>query len=207
MSRSVKQARKVKSNDLIRQIIPIFLEYGYDGAALSRIAAVTKLSKASLYYHFPNGKDDMVRAALAYAGQQMQTLILAPLIQAEKHNLSTVVALKDSFDGVRAYYSGSQPRCLMNSLLLGDRRDLVRGQVKAALTQWIDQLASVLALGGVGQDQAYDLARQIVEQIQGGLVINSLDDGRKQFDQTLDRLQAYLLSALQDEGHEKVNNP
>ena len=50
---------------LIRSLLNIFREYGYEGASLSKISERTGLGKASLYHHFPNGKQQMAQEVLS----------------------------------------------------------------------------------------------------------------------------------------------
>ena len=54
---------------LIRSLLSIFREYGYEGASLSKISERTGLGKASLYHHFPNGKQQMAQDVLSYLEQ------------------------------------------------------------------------------------------------------------------------------------------
>lgn len=48
----------------IPYLLRLFRQYGYDGATLSKISEATGLGKASLYHHFPGGKDEMVEVVL-----------------------------------------------------------------------------------------------------------------------------------------------
>ena len=50
----------------IPSLMRLFRQYGYDGATLSKISQATGLGKASLYHHFPGGKDQMVEVVLDY---------------------------------------------------------------------------------------------------------------------------------------------
>ncbi|MDG1516507.1 MAG: TetR/AcrR family transcriptional regulator [Flavobacteriales bacterium] len=49
---------------LIRQAVSLILEKGYHGTGINEILRVSNVTKGSLYYHFPKGKDQLVTEAL-----------------------------------------------------------------------------------------------------------------------------------------------
>lgn len=63
-------------------LLRLFREYGYDGATLSKISQATGLGKASLYHHFPGGKDEMVETVLDYLERWSGENIL-PVLQSQ----------------------------------------------------------------------------------------------------------------------------
>ncbi|MFD7579181.1 TetR/AcrR family transcriptional regulator, partial [Kitasatospora sp. NPDC059817] len=50
---------------------------GYFGTGLNQIVAATGAPRGSLYFHFPEGKDQLVAASLAQAGQEVEDLLAA----------------------------------------------------------------------------------------------------------------------------------
>ena len=56
-------AQKITREDALDRITAVFRKWGYEGATLRMISEATGLGRASLYHHFPGGKDDMARAA------------------------------------------------------------------------------------------------------------------------------------------------
>ena len=63
----------------IPSLMRLFRQYGYDGATLSKISQATGLGKASLYHHFPGGKDEMVETMLDYLESWLEQNILQTL--------------------------------------------------------------------------------------------------------------------------------
>ena len=63
----------------VEKLVKVFRQYGYEGATLSRISQATGLGKASLYHHFPNGKQEMAEAVLQYVNEWFGNIILMPL--------------------------------------------------------------------------------------------------------------------------------
>ncbi|WP_329486021.1 TetR/AcrR family transcriptional regulator [Kitasatospora sp. NBC_01246] len=52
---------------------------GYFGTGLNQIVAQSGAPRGSLYFHFPEGKDQLVAAALAQAGQEVEELLRTPV--------------------------------------------------------------------------------------------------------------------------------
>jgi AcrR family transcriptional regulator len=122
---------------LVLQLLELFRRYGYEGATLSRISQFTGLGKASLYYHFPGGKEDMVAAVLDYLEQWFGQHILNPL----RSEGSATERLNKMCDRVSELYQGGEQCCLFAVLLLGEARDLFHDRIKSCLKIWIEAIA------------------------------------------------------------------
>ena len=51
-------------SEAVQKLVMVFRQHGYEGATLSKISEATGLGRASLYHHFPGGKQEMARAVL-----------------------------------------------------------------------------------------------------------------------------------------------
>ena len=56
----------MSKEEIILKLISVFRYYGYEGATISLLSEATGLKKASLYYHFQGGKEEMAKAVLDY---------------------------------------------------------------------------------------------------------------------------------------------
>ncbi|MFC4348700.1 TetR/AcrR family transcriptional regulator [Kordiimonas lipolytica] len=168
----------------------VFKENGYEGASLKLLAATTGLSKASLYHHFPKGKSEMAAYVLAYSGARLSKLVLAPLRSANKEGLLA------SLRGAVTYYGGDVPICLMNSLLLGEGRELFGSQIRTAVDAWQAGLSACLVGEGTEKGEADAWASDAIGRIQGALVLCRVEGTRVPLDNCLEALSSDVESWL-----------
>jgi AcrR family transcriptional regulator len=166
----------------------VFKEYGYEGASLKLLAEAAALSKASLYHHFPRGKEEMAAHVLAHSGARLQKLVPAPLAG----SLDGADCVRASLEGTAAYYAGDLPICLMNSLLLGEGRALFGERIAAAVAAWRGGIAACLKRDGWPAADADGWAGDALALVQGSLVLCRVEGARAPLDGCLDDLAADL---------------
>lgn len=175
-----------------RRLVNVFRQYGYEGATLSRISQATGLGKASLYHHFPKGKQEMAEAVLEYVSQWFQAAILEPLRHPDEPR-KRIQAMNES---LKQFYNYGQDACFLAIFSLGDSNNLFHNQVSQALHAWIDGLAQVLEEAGVPKTQARQRAEDAVIQIQGALVLTRGLDSTAPFERVLEQLPDQLLQKV-----------
>ena len=157
----------------IAKLIPIFRQYGYEGATLSRLSKATGLGRSSLYHHFPKGKEEMATEVLAYVHQCFETMILAPLHSNDEPDQRLRIMCKN----LDQFYSQGQETCLLNVISFGEGNDLFHTSIQQSLKTWIEELAKVLVEAGIEPNIAHSRAEEAVILIQGALVlVRGLDD-------------------------------
>lgn len=173
-------------------LLHLFRQHGYDGATLAKISQATGLGKASLYHHFPGGKDEMVTVVLEFLERCLAQRILQEL-RAEGDAITRIqrmcVAVSDLYEG------GQQP-CLFAILLMGSARDLFHESVKRLLNLWIDEMANVLIELGLDETLARQRGEDAVIAIQGALVVAQGLDRVEPFERILQQLPQQLCGEL-----------
>ena len=159
-----------KSRLPVDAVAGVFRDAGYEGASLTRLAAAAGLKRASLYHHFPGGKEEMAHAALSRAGARLRRLVLEPLSSRAPGERR----LADMIDGVRVYYAEDPAACLMNTLSMGDGQRLFGAQLCQTVAAWRDGIARAYADMGAGPDDAMAKANRLLAEIQGRLVLQRL---------------------------------
>ena len=160
-------AAKITRDEALTRIAEVFRAHGYDGASLSRLSETTGLGRASLYHHFPGGKEEMAREVFRHLGLEVDRHLLQPL-RAEGSPLERI---EKHLRGARAFYGRGGKNCLLGAVALGGGSDLFAGELKQSFRTWIDALARVLREAGLPQRTARRRAELAVGQIQGALVV------------------------------------
>ncbi len=173
-------------------LLNLFRQYGYDGATLTRISEATGLGKASLYHHFPGGKDEMVDSILEYLEYGMATTIV-PALHSEG-DAST--RLQRMCDRLYEVYEGGRQPCLFAILLMGSARDVFHAKVKALCETWITAMAQVLIAEGMAEDLAQQRAEDGAIAVQGALILAQALDDPTLFQRVLHSLPATLCASL-----------
>ncbi len=178
-------------DEVIVRLLKVFRQYGYEGATLARLSEATGLGKASLYHHFPKGKEEMATAVLNRINHWLESSILKVLRAAGKPE-ERIRAMTANVD---EHYSHGQQSCLFAVLALGESHDLFHTEIKYALNIWIDTLAEVLVETGLDSERARQRAEDAILQIQGALVLARGLDDTAPFERVIKRLPEEILNA------------
>jgi TetR/AcrR family transcriptional regulator, lmrAB and yxaGH operons repressor len=174
-------------------LLKLFRQYGYDGATLTRISEATGLGRASLYHHFPGGKDEMVQAVMDYLEQWLAKNVL-PSLQGEG---TAVEKLQQMCDRLSELYEAGQQPCMSATLLLGSARDLFHDAVQARYRTWIDAVAQVLVNAGLDRATAQQRGEDLVIALQGSLIVAQGLNRPEVFQRSLSQLPQQLCRGLE----------
>jgi AcrR family transcriptional regulator len=78
------------------------------------------LGRASLYHHFPKGKEEMAASALNLVNTWLEESILTPLRQESE----PIERLRDLSKNLYEFYNCGQQTCLFTMFALGESKDL-----------------------------------------------------------------------------------
>jgi TetR/AcrR family transcriptional regulator, lmrAB and yxaGH operons repressor len=146
----------------------VFRRHGYEGATLSLFTEATGLGRASLYHHFPGGKEEMARAVFARVGEAVDRDLLAPL----REKASPRARLERFARGLRRVYAEGNDNCLLGAMVLGGGLEPFRRELDASFRLLIDGLAAVLREAGQPRAQAARAAEDAIVRVQGALVVS-----------------------------------
>ncbi|MBE9229069.1 TetR/AcrR family transcriptional regulator [Phormidium sp. LEGE 05292] len=169
-------------------LLGLFRQYGYDGATLSKISEATGLGKASLYHHFPGGKDEMVETVLDYLEKWLGENIL-PALESEG---DVVTKLGQMCLRLNELYQGGEQPCVFAILLSGSARDVFHAKVKALFRGWIDAMANVLIESGMDAQLAKQRGEDAAIAIQGSLILSQALDDTTLFQRTSEQLPTII---------------
>ena len=174
---------------LLPLLLSIFREFGYEGASLSKISQVTGLGKASLYHHFPNGKQQMAQEVLDYLEQWREEHIFIHL----QSNASPLSRLEMFTSALKQVYENGHVACILAVLTLSEAHSLFIPQIAPVFTRLIQSIAQVLQDAGITEEKALEHAQDSVIRIQGSLILSRALQSPEPFSQLMERLPKQLL--------------
>jgi len=178
-------------DEVVERLMKVVRRHGYDGASLAELSKATGLGRSSLYHHFPEGKDDMVRAVLDQLEQGLRTLIFEPLRDSRPPRRR----LEQMIKTVDAYYSGGREACVLGNLVLSTSRTRFHARLRGIFEQWIDAVAATLTDAGVSRSEARGLAEDAIVRFEGALIVAGGTGDTAVFARTLKRVGADLVAA------------
>ena len=181
--------RSVGHLEIIAALTQVFRDRGYAGASLSLLSAATGLKKASLYYHFPGGKQEMAEVVLDEVAAWFADRIFTPL-RGNDPLESRLEVMRAALD---EHYGGGEKGCLFAMLALGETRDRFASRTAAFFGAWIAALGDALAEAGFEDEDAVRRAADVVMAVEGALLLSRALGDTGPFQRVLRRLPAVLL--------------
>ncbi|CAM2008865.1 TetR/AcrR family transcriptional regulator [Acanthopleuribacter pedis] len=182
----------IAKEEVLRVLSHEFRTWGYDGATLSRLSQATGLVKASLYHHFPKGKQDMAKAVLDHVGQALMEQVVAPMHKP----VSVDWLVKELCVNLAAFYGNGKLSCLVDVFSMGSAKDLLGETVKGHVQALIREIAALLVRAEIPAEVATARAERAVVLIQGGLIIGRALDRPEVFLEQLNDLPDILLAPV-----------
>ncbi len=157
-----------KSRDKhISTLVKVFRNSGYDGASISQISKATGLGKASLYHHFPGGKEEMMKSVLDFLGKRLENHTIQTL-RGEGTIPERFAKMGEAFMSI---YEGGEEPCILAIVLLGNAQDKFQEQVHHFFRSWLDEMTKVLVEDGMDATTAQATSEEIAIGIQGSLIL------------------------------------
>ena len=175
----------IDKDDLVAALDAVFRRRGYEGATLSELSRACGLSKASLYHHFPGGKEEMAHALLRRAVAELNHRAYRQLERpAPWHE-----RLTGFIEGFSDYCHAGERNCLLAELAATAARGKFIDEIERQTQAWLHQLSSVFAETGISAKRARRRALELQNSLYGALVMARLSNDTKPFRQTIRRLR------------------
>lgn len=178
---------------VVKQLIPLFFQHGFNGTTLSLIAEHTGLHKASLYHHFPGGKEEMARAVLEMSDRWGKDAVVDVIKDSSRTPPERLRLLMHNLDQVHHTPLQLTPA---NAFVVGDGAAVFGEHVQ----QWHYQglvwlMTELLVACGVPEAVARRRAWEYRILWEGALVCSRVMGDMTLFRSLMRRMPDYLLSA------------
>lgn len=159
--------RSISTDDFLDRALDLFRTCGVEGASLSRLSEATGLEKASLYYRYPGGKDEIVVAVAGRVAQWFEEHIFAPLKgESAPRKRVSVVAQQ-----LRAFYRDGTKPCVTDVLSISGGNDELAIALRMALQAWMKAFTDIARESGLSPAVARLRAEDAIVRIEGSLVV------------------------------------
>ncbi len=180
--------RIISDEDFLAAALDLFRTYGFEGVSLKRLADATGLEKASLYYRYPGGKDEIAMAIASDVSSWFQANIVEPLLGGGSPRKRVAFIA----DRLREFYSGGSKACVTDVLSIPGGSEQLQLALRGAMQAWITAFSQIAKESGLGTAAARLRAEEAIIRIQGSLILARVLGDTAAFERALKALPDLL---------------
>ncbi|MFD2830445.1 TetR/AcrR family transcriptional regulator [Corticicoccus populi] len=157
-------------DDIIRATASLMQQKGYFGTGLNDIIKESGAPRGSIYYHFPNGKEEIAQEAVKWTKDHVTSLIRQELGKKEDALSAIQLFIMDSVKRFEAdkYFSGVPIAALV--LETSSSSDVLKECCHEAFEEWSGEFTSKIISNGFKHEEAERLGKWINSMIQGAFI-------------------------------------
>lgn len=170
---------------MVDSAIVLLAQGGYQATSFSSVLEVSQAPRGSIYHHFPDGKDQLIAAAVELAGAR-------------------AVAVLDSLEGLPApevvegfmvlwrtvlERSNFGAGCSVLAVTVSSGSDELLDAAADVFRSWGARLAALLERGGLGRQDAATFATMVMAASEGAVVLARARRSFEPFDQVATQLR------------------
>jgi TetR/AcrR family transcriptional repressor of lmrAB and yxaGH operons len=176
--------------DLVAATGQLLRRRGYSGTSVSDFLDAAGAANGSLYHHFPGGKEELARAAIDAAAEQVQDALLSAFDATD----DAVVAAQRSIDGmIAAFEADPRDGCPVapTAIDAAGISEPLRLAAAAAFARWSGVFEHALRRSR-DADTAAAQARVLLSAIEGALLLDRTSHGTSHLKALRDALPTLL---------------
>lgn len=156
---------------VLRTAADLFQRQGYHGTGLTQVVADSGAPKGSLYFHFPEGKEQLASESVALSGRTVGGA-LAEAVLAAPDGRAAIAALGEHFARglLDSDFSKGCPVATV-ALETAAESERIRAVCEITYDEWQRSIAVALRGWGVPEDRAEPLAALILSSLQGAVML------------------------------------
>ncbi|HSR84129.1 MAG TPA: TetR/AcrR family transcriptional regulator, partial [Streptosporangiaceae bacterium] len=165
-----------------------FRQRGYNATAFSDVVRDSGAPRGSIYFHFPGGKQELAREAIARAGDEVEEMVGEAARHAENPG-SLVRALAQIFAS-RFERSGYQSGCPIATMVLelAPGNEEFSTEFDSVFARWRAALVSSFEPLGLAPERAAVLAGLTMSALEGALILSRAARSTEPFNTTTEAL-------------------
>ena len=163
---------------MIERTAVLLAKKGLQGASFSEILQASGAPRGSLYHHFPGGKDELVLAALEYAGDQALNLLDRLSGKPAREVAEAFLSLWRSVLARSDFAAG----CAVAAVTVAAESEALRTQSAEILSRWRERLVTLFVEGGIPKKKARAVAATLVAACEGAVILARAERAFEPFD-------------------------
>lgn len=190
---------------VVADLVELFFRHGFDGTTLTMIAERTGLHRASLYHHFPGGKEEMARAVIEYSDRWGREFVVGVVNDPTTPAPERLRRIMRNMDEIHQLPTQLTPA---NAFVIGEAGALFAPHIQ----QWhyhglAWMMTELLIVCGVPAAVARRRAWEYRISWEGGLVCARVLGDMSLFRSLMKKMPDYLLSPPETEGILPIDSP
>ncbi|MFJ3792290.1 TetR/AcrR family transcriptional regulator [Kitasatospora sp. NPDC090091] len=155
---------------------------GYFGTGLNQIVTESGAPRGSLYFHFPEGKDQLVAAALVQAGQEIEELLKS--LAREGTDAAAIIGRLTELFTARLEASDYTKGCPIATvgLEVAGSNEALRRTCAEVYGSWQQVITERLAAQGLGPTEAEITSGQALALLEGAVLLARVRRSRRPLD-------------------------
>jgi len=183
--------RTVSDEEFLARALDLFRANGFEGVSLKQLADATGLEKASLYYRYPGGKDEIVMAVAKNVVAWFQKNVFAPLAGSGSTRKRAAFVM----ERLREFYVGGTKSCITDVLSIPGGPKELKIALKDAMQAWIASFDDLARESGLPPALARARAEEAIVRLEGALVVSRVLRDNSSFERILKLLPELLTVA------------
>ena len=184
---------KVKTSkaEVLKKVIPVLRARGVQNSSMSELSKACQIQKSHFYYYFSN-KDELIKEVLAtvhsYFHHNLFKIIDDPSMSIEEK----IVKMKTLMFKI---FQVSDGGCIMaNTALETIHLDpIYKKEIQSFFQDFISGIERLLQQSQYDVNEATELAEQMVQDIEGGILLMQVYDDSKYLDKAIQRMEKIIL--------------
>jgi TetR/AcrR family transcriptional repressor of lmrAB and yxaGH operons len=152
---------------MVESAVVLLAKRGFQGASFTEVLAHSKAPRGSIYHHFPDGKEQLIAAAIDYAGARAVLLLDA---LSGRRPVEVVDAFMAMWRAVLER-SGFTAGCSVLAVTVSADSGLLLERAGDVFRSWQARLAELLRAGGLAAEDADGLATMMIAASEGAVVL------------------------------------
>ncbi len=182
-------ARRTDSRSrMIRAASELFRQRGYHATAFSDVVQESGAPRGSIYFHFPGGKQELAREAIARAADEIEEMVHLAASQAD--DPASLIRALARIQAQRLEASGYCSGCAIATMVLelAPQDEELSAEFDKVFTRWRTALVGHLEPWGLEPQRALALADLIMSAFEGALVLSRAARNTEPFWSTIEAL-------------------